>query len=306
MTHASPLTYQIFDRRVLLKGHLVLTTGLHIGQGRDIGTGSTDLPVIKDRSGRPFIPGSSFKGVLRSCIESILRAMQKDTGTFMSCLPVGGIPVSDQARDQTEDCKSCPESCPRTVSDLLEGPCIPQACKENLIGKDDADFLLWEKSCWVCQCFGSPWLSSKVQISDMPVVLSTWEPELLQVRDGVAIDRESETAAERQKYNFEVVPPNTRFEFEILVENPDDRDLGMLFMGFDMINDGMALLGGNTSRGLGKVRIEIGEIEEQTPDTILENLRGKKAGPDEIDISERSISWKKVLYESIVKAREGK
>ena len=52
-----------------LKGNLRVITGLHIGGGTaGITIGATDSPVIKI-SGKPYIPGSSLKGKIRSLLE---------------------------------------------------------------------------------------------------------------------------------------------------------------------------------------------------------------------------------------------
>ena len=53
-----------------LKGRIKLITGLHIGAGNDdIHIGGIDDPVVKDRDGYPYIPGSSLKGKIRSLLE---------------------------------------------------------------------------------------------------------------------------------------------------------------------------------------------------------------------------------------------
>lgn len=53
-----------------LAGKIVLKSGLHIGAGNDvIEIGGLDNPVVKDVAGRPYIPGSSIKGKLRSIME---------------------------------------------------------------------------------------------------------------------------------------------------------------------------------------------------------------------------------------------
>jgi CRISPR-associated protein Csm3 len=55
----------------IIKGSIVVRTGLHIGAGNDkIEIGGMDMPVIKNPvTDEPFIPGSSIKGKLRSLIE---------------------------------------------------------------------------------------------------------------------------------------------------------------------------------------------------------------------------------------------
>ncbi|AEH51251.1 type III-A CRISPR-associated RAMP protein Csm3 [Pseudothermotoga thermarum] len=61
---------------VILKGKFVVSceieavTGLHIGTGRNsMEIGGNDNPVIKDAEGKPYIPGSSLKGKMRSLME---------------------------------------------------------------------------------------------------------------------------------------------------------------------------------------------------------------------------------------------
>jgi CRISPR-associated protein Csm3 len=55
-----------------ITGSIRLVTGLHIGEGKDsIEIGGLDQPIIKHPlSGEPYIPGSSFKGKIRSLLEN--------------------------------------------------------------------------------------------------------------------------------------------------------------------------------------------------------------------------------------------
>src|SRR3989441_9358488 len=56
--------------KLLLEGDLHCETGLHVGAGKgSLEIGSSDNPVIKDAFGRPYIPGSSLRGRLRSLLE---------------------------------------------------------------------------------------------------------------------------------------------------------------------------------------------------------------------------------------------
>ncbi len=234
--------YDIFQRRVILRGTVRTQTGLHIGTGRGTGMGGSDLPVIKDFNGRPFIPGSSFKGVLRSGIEAFLRSVP-GTGGELAC------EVSGQS-------------------------CVSNELKKKLMNNKDPDSELWVASCQVCRLFGSSWIASKVSVSDMSVADDFFRPEWIAVRDGVVIERETETAstAKGLKYDFEAVPAQTRFVFELLVENPEDYQLGLILLGLDFFNKGMSLLGGKTSRGLGRVEIAIDSVEEHTFDSIMKGM----------------------------------
>src|SRR5438270_6545801 len=56
--------------KLILEGELNCETGLHIGAGKgSLEIGGADNPVVKDAYGRPYIPGSSLRGRLRSLLE---------------------------------------------------------------------------------------------------------------------------------------------------------------------------------------------------------------------------------------------
>jgi CRISPR/Cas system CSM-associated protein Csm3 (group 7 of RAMP superfamily) len=75
------------ESRLRMTGSLITRTGLRIGAGDGEAVG-VDLPVIKDAVGRPFIPGASLKGALRSTIEALAarsgRAIHSRTRTTNS------------------------------------------------------------------------------------------------------------------------------------------------------------------------------------------------------------------------------
>src|SRR3954465_14138100 len=59
-----------FIGKLILQGQLHCETGLHIGAGKgSLEIGGGDTPVVKDAFGRPYIPGSSLRGKLRSLLE---------------------------------------------------------------------------------------------------------------------------------------------------------------------------------------------------------------------------------------------
>jgi CRISPR-associated protein Csm3 len=62
---------------VILRGNVRAQSGLHIGASKDaLGIGDVDLPVIRDAYRRPYIPGSSLKGKMRSQWEKLKGAKQ--------------------------------------------------------------------------------------------------------------------------------------------------------------------------------------------------------------------------------------
>jgi CRISPR-associated RAMP protein (TIGR02581 family) len=70
--HAALETLVLFDYR------LTCRTGLHIGAGKSADLAGSDLPVMRDASGRPLVPGSSLRGILRSGVESFSQALGLD------------------------------------------------------------------------------------------------------------------------------------------------------------------------------------------------------------------------------------
>lgn len=59
-----------FQGKLILDAELHCETGLHIGAGKGtLEIGGADNPVVKDAFGRPYIPGSSLRGRLRSLLE---------------------------------------------------------------------------------------------------------------------------------------------------------------------------------------------------------------------------------------------
>ena len=57
--------------KLILEANIECLTGLHIGAGKgSLEIGGADNPVVKDAFGRPYIPGSSLRGKLRSLLET--------------------------------------------------------------------------------------------------------------------------------------------------------------------------------------------------------------------------------------------
>ena len=230
------IDFSTFHSRLRVRGVLRAETAVRIGSGGESSPTEHDLPVLKDLQGRPYIPGSSFKGAFRAHLEKLLRGLDESLACCSTSRPQG--------------------------AGALPG-CLTQAdvdqMKRDLRYQDDAAALshaLMAGSCWTCSLLGAPWLASKVLVRDLRVRPDTWFGHYL-VRDGVAIDRDTETAAEGLKYDFEAVPSGTEFSFEMVVENASDAELGLVLLGLREFAEGYVPLGGATSRGLGDVCLEV-------------------------------------------------
>src|SRR4051812_30743884 len=77
------LTHERLSTRHRLDGTLIMKTGLHVGSGH--GSELTDALVIRSARGAPYIPGSSFKGALRSAVERIAPNLGHLTPPVRSC-----------------------------------------------------------------------------------------------------------------------------------------------------------------------------------------------------------------------------
>jgi hypothetical protein len=102
-------------------------------------------------------------------------------------------------------------------------------------------------------------LASRVRFPDLPLL---GEAPLTEIRNGVGIDRDKELAASGVLYDFEAVPPETRFGLTVIADNADDWEVGLILYLFEELSNGSLAIGGKTSRGLGQVRVDWQRILE--------------------------------------------
>lgn len=243
--------FDVFKNRLEVTGTLTTVTALRISAGRSTEPIGTDLPVIKDALGRPLIPGSSFKGALRSRLESFLRGVLGDDRKL-----VANPAIEEEWSINKHEIKDFKEQFKSNDLELTN----------VILANTDL----------ISRLFGSPWLASKFQVRDLTVLPDTWFGQY-QERDGVAIDRDTETAADGKLYDFQVVPAGTPFEFRAVVENAEDWELGLLMIGLHQFETEQIPLGGGRSRGLGVVRLDIDQLRwfdvEDDPVRLIDYLK---------------------------------
>lgn len=211
--------------KYVFTGKLELKSAMHIGGG-NINLRGTDSPVVLTPEGEPFIPGSSFKGVFRSTVEKLVGVMPNQATCFLS-EGVGNCPTANQDKFNNR----------RRNGNWSEA---------KLAG------ILDKELCDTCKLFGSPFSASKIFFTDLYV--DEWA-EATQVRDGVAIDRDSERAVDGLKYDYEVVSVGSIFKLEIVLEDPSGTDLHLACVGLNEFTSGMSGIGGMRSRGLGNCQV---------------------------------------------------
>jgi CRISPR-associated RAMP protein (TIGR02581 family) len=222
--------------KIIIRGTVTPLTALHIGWQRSFDPVESDAPVIKDPQGNPIIPGSSFKGVLRSFIEGFLAGAELPN--LKLCFPTDN------------------ESC---IGEKEIEKIKNSAAKEKR--ESEIAKYITENACPVCRIFGSSFMGGKLKIKDMLVDKEKWHEAFLRIRDGVVIDRDSRTARDKGKYDFETVSPGVPFLLEIMGDNLEDYEKGLIFTAFDLISQGFGSLGGNISRGTGRIKIDLTMIE---------------------------------------------
>src|SRR5947209_4584668 len=229
--------------RFLFSGKLVMQTALHIGGGK-VTLSNSDSPVVLTPDQKPFIPGSSFKGALRSTVEKLTSTLPG----FSTCALIEYTRETWEA--EQKEGKDIEDICP-TVRQWH----IAEKRRNNQAQATEINRKAIKKLCNTCRLFGSPFTAARLNVNDLYIPEEEWNG-IIQIRDGVAIDRDSEKARDRLKYDFEVVPASAAFDMEIVLENAEPADLQLICVGLSEYAQGFGVIGGKRSRGLGVAKLE--------------------------------------------------
>ena len=225
------------ESRFLFTGDLVLETALHIGSGENA-LSTVDSPVLRQPDGAPYIPGSSLKGAFRNTVEKLARTLQ----------------LPNMSRDAL----------------ALDSEWIKEF-RESVANENDEDRMQKVADEWpvTSLLFGNPYVAGRIAFMD--AYPSSNSDAIIQRRDGVAIDRDSERAVEGLKYDYEVVAPVSSFQLKIQLDNPTTLDLQLTCLGLSELVSGYMPLGGKRSSGLGRCRLDqlqVYALEFQDPTDI--------------------------------------
>jgi len=118
-------------------------------------------------------------------------------------------------------------------------------------------------NCPICHLFGAAeGGASRVFVEDA-YPTSNSGVATAEIRDGVAIRRDTQTAREGAKYDHETIPSGSTFDFELSIDLNDSLNEEMkkiLYIGLEELCRGRISLGGNTTRGLGRCHLSIDKI----------------------------------------------
>ncbi len=217
--------------KLILEGDLHCETGLHIGAGKgSLEIGGADNPVVKDSSGRPYVPGSSLRGRLRSLLEHSRGLATPAELVYLSRRKGQEVRIHQSDRPGDEVC-------------LLFGrnPGRMEKVRGDVLEASSAT-------------------PSRLTVCDAPLDLDSITPqmrenlddELTEVKSENAIDRITSQANPR---TLERVPAGAQFHVRFVVDILCEEDKALpalLVEGLRLLEDDS--LGGGGSRGSGRVR----------------------------------------------------
>lgn len=201
--------------------------------------GFDHAPLVE---GRPVLPGSSLRGVLRSHAERIARTLATEHAengdVFRSTCPACN-PVARPRDKESLSLECCDALLQRREKANAEFPRDPDR-------EVDAEHEL----CLACQLFGSPRLGSRLIVEDAPLQTGT-EP-VYKVQDFLAIDRFTGGGKDGAKFDAAALWRPT-FTARLRLENPRDWELGWLALTLRDLAEGWLTVGFGAAKGFGQV-----------------------------------------------------
>ena len=227
------MDFSIFKNRYRISGNLEVLTALHIGSGvEENGFDAPFITVDGDSKNKNFyIPGSSFRGYLSTKLERLLA--KENNYRF----------VTDNVELNEADVKLIfgYTNLQKESKDIKDRILKNLGYDKN--NKDDKEENYYS-------------MAGKIHICDMFIAS---EVDSIK-RDGIKIDRNTGATERGGKFDYDILPPGTEFEFTMELDNIEDYQLDLIKIGLIDILEG-DLFGGKISRGIGKCQLILNEVE---------------------------------------------
>jgi CRISPR-associated protein Csm3 len=230
MSAHTPQTELKLIGKLILEGELSCATGLHVGAGKgSLEIGGSDNPVVKDAFGRPYVPGSSLRGKIRSLLEQSSGMAVPAELVFLSRRKGQEVRIHQSDRPDDDICLlfgRSPGRMERVQGETLE---TSQATPARL------------------SVFDAPLDPESIT----PQMRENLDDELTEVKSENAIDRITSQANPR---TLERVPAGARFRTRFVMDVLCQEDAPLflrLLEGMRLLEDDA--LGGGGSRGSGRV-----------------------------------------------------
>ena len=250
-----------FKAKVFISGTITALTGLHIGgSSTEMSIGGADLIVIRDPlTNRPYVPGSSLRGKMRSLLERARGEMtvqyEDADGKLQKIRRLSELAEPMQARRVKRLKSAGPSTAPDALASKLFGMPIDQ--QKDLNPEDINPQRLVVRDGFLLNAEDL----EKARNTDMPMT---------EVKTEVAIDRITSAANPRQ---IERVPAGAKFDFEFILnlygEDREEEYLKALFECMELLQDDY--LGGHGSRGYGRVKLQVVSLTKKTTEDYRSN-----------------------------------
>src|SRR5262252_5283071 len=217
--------------KLILEGEMHCETGLHVGAGKgSLEIGGSDNPVVKDAFGRPYVPGSSLRGKLRSLLERSSGLAVPSELVYLSKRRGQEVRIHQSDRPDDEICLLFGRNAGRM--ERVEGEAV-----ESKVA--------------------SP---ARLTVYDAPLdpdsvtaqMRENLDDEITEVKSENAIDRITSQSNPR---TLERVPAGARFRVRLVLDVLCEEDKALaarVLEGLRLLEDDA--LGGGGSRGSGRVR----------------------------------------------------
>src|SRR5947209_15776958 len=217
--------------KLILEGEMHCETGLHVGAGKgSLEIGGADNPVVKDAHGRPYVPGSTLRGRVRSLLEQATGLAIPSELVYISKRKGQEVRIHQSDRPDDEVCILFGRS-PGRMEKVGGGDLESNSATPARLSVFDAPL---------------------VAESITPQMRETLDDELTEVKSENAIDRITSQANPR---TLERVPAGARFRVRMVLDVMCEADQVLparLFEGLRLLEDDA--LGGGGSRGSGRIR----------------------------------------------------
>ncbi|HAX44787.1 MAG TPA: type III-A CRISPR-associated RAMP protein Csm3 [Bryobacteraceae bacterium] len=219
--------------KLLIDGDMICETGLHVGAGKgSLDLGGADNPVVKDAFGRPYVPGSTLRGKLRSLLEQSAGLVSPADLVYLSRRRGQEVRIHQSNDPGDEVC-------------LLFGR---NPGRMEKVSGESFDTTL-----------ATP---ARLTAYDAPLDLESITPQMRENLDDELTEVKSENAIDRvtcqaNARTLERVPAGARFRVRFVLDVlcAEDRELvAKVLEGLRLLEDDS--LGGGGSRGNGRVRFE--------------------------------------------------
>lgn len=241
------MDFSKFENRYKITGELVVLTALHIGSGKE--GENQDSPFMNlEINGEKlyYIPGSSFRGYLSTKLE---RFLEEDNG----------IVLKDKNTNERLNSADVKLIFGYTNLDGEKDEVKNRVAKK--LGKD------------LKQIDSFKSMAGRIHIADMKILSDVDSIK----RDGIKIDRNTGATEKKAKFDYDVLPSGTKFEFVMELENVEKYQINLVALALQDIIDG-DLFGGKLSRGIGKCRLDIDKIEYVDKSNLKDYLFKRKMG----------------------------